>query len=95
MSDMVHLNALVHGRVQGVYYRAFTSRLAKSLSLKGSVRNTAAGDVEVEAEGPKDKVEELLRQLKKGPPDAIIEKIDMKWSAYTGKYTSFDVRYLD
>ncbi len=95
MSDMVHLNALVHGRVQGVYYRAFASRLAKSLSLKGYVRNTAAGDVEVEIEGPKDKIEELLRHLKIGPPDAIIEKIDMKWSGYTGKYTGFDVRYLD
>jgi acylphosphatase len=95
MSDIVHLNALVHGRVQGVYYRAFASRLAKSLSVKGYVRNTSAGDVEVEAEGPKDKIEELLRQLKIGPQDAIIEKIDMKWSDPTGKYTSFDVRYLD
>jgi len=92
---MVHLNALVHGRVQGVYYRAFTSRLAKSLSLKGYVRNTAAGNVEVVAEGPKDMIEELLRQLKIGPEDAIIEKIDTKWSDYTGKYTSFDVRYMD
>jgi acylphosphatase len=95
MSDIVHLNALVHGRVQGVYYRAFTSRLAKSLSLKGYVRNTRAGDVEIEVEGNKDKVEELLRQLKIGPPEAIIEKIDLKWSDPKGTYTSFDVRYLD
>jgi acylphosphatase len=95
MSDIVHLNALVHGRVQGVYYRAFTSRLAKSLALKGYVRNTSTGDVEIEVEGCKNKVEELLRQLKIGPPDAIIEKIDMKWSDPTGKYTSFDVRYLN
>jgi len=95
MSDIVHLNALVHGRVQGVYYRAFTSRLAKSLSLKGYVRNTRAGDVEIEVEGGKDKVEQLLRQLKIGPQDAIIEKIDLKWSEPTGQYTNFDVRYLD
>jgi len=95
MSDIVHVNALVHGRVQGVYYRAFSSRLAKSLSLKGYVRNTRAGDVEIEVEGVREKVEELLRQLKIGPTDAIIEKIDLKWSDPTGKYTSFDVRYLD
>ncbi len=95
MSDIVHVNALVHGRVQGVYYRAFSSRLAKSLSLKGYVRNTRAGDVEIEVEGVREKVEELLRQLKTGPTDAIIEKIDLKWSDPTGKYTSFDVRYLD
>ena len=95
MADIVRLNALVHGYVQGVYYRAFTSRLARSLSLKGYVRNTRAGDVEVVVEGQKDKIEELLRGLKAGPPDAVIESIDLQWSDAVGNFTSFDVRYMD
>jgi len=94
MPDLAHLRAVVHGRVQGVYYRAFTARVAKTLSLKGYVRNmTRSGDVELEAEGERGKLEELLIQLKAGPPDAVVQSLDTKWSDYSGQYTGFDVRY--
>ena len=93
MSDLVHLRALVHGKVQGVYYRAFTSRAARSLSIKGFVRNTRSGDVELEAEGERDDINELLRQLEAGPPEAEVDNIDTKWSEYGCLYKSFDVRY--
>lgn len=93
MSELAHLRAHVHGKVQGVYYRAFASRIAKSLSLKGYVKNVTNGNVELEAEGMKSVIEELLRHLKEGPPGAAVEKIDATWSEYTGKYSAFDVRY--
>jgi acylphosphatase len=94
MADLVHLTAVVHGRVQGVYYRAFTSRVAKSLGIRGYVKNIiGTGDVEIEAEGDKPKLEELLRQLEIGPPEALIETIDSTWSNYRGQYPGFDVRY--
>jgi len=93
MSDLAHLNALVHGRVQGVYYRAFTFRAAKTLSLKGWVKNSRSGDVEVQAEGTRDELEALLTELKAGPEGASVTKIDVTWSAYTGNFSSFDVRY--
>jgi acylphosphatase len=94
MADLVHLKAVVHGRVQGVYYRAFTSRVAKSLGLKGYVKNIVGSrDVEIQAEGDKPKLEELLRQLEIGPPEALIENIDSIWSDYRGQYPGFDVRY--
>ncbi|MGD0857028.1 MAG: acylphosphatase [Dehalococcoidia bacterium] len=94
MTDLVHLKAVVHGQVQGVYYRAFTSRVAKSLGIRGYVKNIiGSGDVEIEAEGDKPKLEELLRRLEIGPPEALIENIDSTWSAYRGQYPGFDVRY--
>ena len=94
MADLIHLSATVEGKVQGVYYRAFTAHVAKSLGIKGYVRNvTRTGDVELEAEGEKKDLEEMLRQLKIGPPEAMVEEIDTEWSPYTGKYNSFDVRY--
>jgi acylphosphatase len=93
MSDLAHLNARVHGRVQGVYYRAFTFRAAKRLLLKGWVKNSPSGDVEVQAEGTRDGLEELLTELKVGPEGASVDKIDVTWSAYTGDFSSFDVRY--
>ena len=76
MAELVHLRAVVHGRVQGVYYRAFTSRVAKSLGIKGYVKNViGTGGVEIEAEGDRAKLEELLRQLEVGPPEALVENI--------------------
>jgi acylphosphatase len=93
MSDLVHLRALVHGKVQGVYYRAFASRAARFLSIKGFVRNARNGDVELEAEGERADIDELLRQLKAGPPEAEVDNIDTTWSEYSGVYKSFDVRY--
>ena len=93
MSDLAHLNAVVHGKVQGVYYRAFTFRIAKTLSLKGLVKNSPSGDVEVQAEGTRDELEALLTELRVGPAGASVTKIDVTWSAYKGNFSSFDVRY--
>ncbi|MBN1689960.1 MAG: acylphosphatase [Dehalococcoidia bacterium] len=93
MSDPAGLKAIVHGRVQGVYYRAFTHRIARSLSLKGWVKNMPSGDVEVQAEGNREDLQALLRQLKVGPEGASITKIDVAWSDYTGNFSGFDVRY--
>ena len=93
MGDLARLNALVHGKVQGVYYRAFTFRIARSLGVKGYVKNVKSGDVAIDAEGEKVKLEEMLRQLKIGPAEAIVGNIDTKWSDYTGQYSEFDIRY--
>ncbi len=93
MSDLVHLRALVHGKVQGVNYRAFTFRAARSLSVKGYVRNTRSGDVELEAEGERADMDKMLQQLKAGPLEAEVDSIDTEWSAYGGKYKTFEVRY--
>ena len=93
MPDLARVRAMVHGRVQGVYYRAFTFRVAKRLLLKGWVKNSPSGDVEVQAEGSRESLEEMLKDLKVGPEGASVTKIDVTWSDYTGDFSSFDVRY--
>jgi len=93
MSDLAHLKARVHGRVQGVYYRAFAFRVAKRLLLVGWVKNSSSGDVEVQAEGTRDNLEALLKELRVGPEGASVTKIDVAWSAYAGDFSSFEVRY--
>jgi acylphosphatase len=93
MSELAYLAVTVYGHVKGVYYRAFTSRLAKSLGLRGYVRNLPQMNaVEINAEGPKEKLEELVRQLEAGPPESLVEHIDVKWSAFTGQFSNFEVR---
>ena len=93
MSELAYLEVKVYGHVKGVYYRAFTSRLAKSLGLRGFVRNLPElSAVEVIAEGSKEKLEELIRQLEVGPPESLVEHMDVEWSAFTGQFSKFEIR---
>ncbi len=94
ITDMAHLSAIVYGRVQGVNFRYFVENVARKLGLKGYVRNLASGDaVEVQAEGSKLQLEKLLEQLRIGPPRARVERVEVHWSAYSGKFHDFSIRY--
>jgi acylphosphatase len=94
MPELAFLTATIYGHVKGVYYRAFTSQLAKSLNLRGYVRNMPEMNaVQLNVEGPKDRLEELLRHLEVGPPESVVDHIDVSWSAFTGQFSNFEVRY--
>jgi acylphosphatase len=94
MSELAHMSATVTGHVQGVFYRAFASRVAKSLGVRGYVRNMPprTQSVEVVAEGEKSKLEDLLRQLEGGPPESLVDKVEVKWSNFTGEFVNFETR---
>jgi len=93
MSELSYLSATVYGHVQGVFYRAFTSRIAKSLGLRGYVRNLPQlGAVEIHVEGAKEQLEELIKHLEEGPPEALVEKIEVNWSRFTGQFANFEVK---
>ena len=93
MNDPAAVNVIIHGRVQGVYYRAFARRRATELSLAGYARNLPDGTVEVRAEGERKQLHQLIGHLENGPPAARVEKIVTDWSEYTGNYTGFSVKY--
>ena len=94
MADLASIHATVYGRVQGVFFRAFTSRRARELGLTGWVRNLRGEEaVEVYAEGERKLLQELVDYLKVGPPAAKVEKLDVKWSDYSGNYSGFNIRY--
>ena len=93
-SDLASVQATVHGRVQGVFFRAFVSQQAKDLGLAGYVRNLPGGDaVEVHAEGEAKQLEELVSRLKAGPPAARVERVVTSWAEYSGGYSGFSIRY--
>jgi len=94
MTELAAVRAIVYGYVQGVFFRAFVSRRAKELGLVGYVRNLPGEErVEVNAEGEREQLEELISQLKVGPPAAKVEKVITKWSKYSGGYAVFNIRY--
>jgi acylphosphatase len=91
--ELVSLQAIVHGYVQGVFFRAFVSQRATELGLTGYARNLPTGAVEVVAEGERKELERLISHLKAGPPSARVEKVITSWSEYTGNYADFGIRY--
>lgn len=67
---------LISGTVQGVGYRAWMAREARSRGLSGWVRNRADGRVEALLYGEPDAVEELVRLCRRGPRAARVTQID-------------------
>ncbi len=87
---LASFHAIVTGLVQGVYFRAFVEQRAQTLRLTGYVRNvTQSGGVEVEAEGEKAKLEELIKYLHQGPRASRVENVDVQWGVYSGRFASF------
>ncbi|KAL1566012.1 acylphosphatase [Salvia divinorum] len=66
------VKVVVKGRVQGVFYRNWTVENARELGLKGWVRNRRDGAVEAVFSGGAEKVEEMERRCRRGPPDAMV-----------------------
>ena len=67
---------LVSGMVQGVGFRWFVARHARSLGLAGYARNLPDGRVEVVVAGPDDALPELEQLLRAGPANAQVDRVD-------------------
>lgn len=68
---------IVSGRVQGVFFRAYTCEEAQRLGLYGWVRNLPNGSVEVLAEGEPQKLEALKSFCRQGPPYARVDHLEV------------------
>lgn len=90
---MDRVRVKIHGRVQGVFFRAETRRKARGLGLRGFVRNTPDGCVELEACGEMEKLEKLIEWSKTGPPAAKVDKIDISWDLIEESPDEFEITY--
>lgn len=91
---MPRLHLLIHGRVQGVYFRSDARDRARALGLTGWVRNRLDGDtVEIVAEGPAEKLEIFRDWCRQGPPGAYVRRVEELTESETGEFTDFQARY--
>jgi acylphosphatase len=74
---MIRRRVVIHGHVQGVFFRDSTRRLAEREGVAGWVRNRADGTVEAVFEGEPDGVERLVQFMHDGPRGATVHQIDV------------------
>ncbi len=84
---------IVKGLVQGVGFRWFVEREAKLLGLKGYVKNLFNGNVEVEVEGEKVIIEELIKQLRVGNRSSRVTDVQVDWQENEDKYNGFRITF--
>lgn len=91
MGQFKRAHIVVSGRVHGVAFRYYTQRWASTLNLTGWVRNRPDGKVEVVVEGEEIDIQDLIGQIKEGPPMAKVDGLDVEWQGYLGDFEGFHV----
>jgi acylphosphatase len=71
---------VIHGRVQGVFYRGWAEQQARALGLDGWVRNRRDGTVEMLISGETAAIEEMIARCRRGPSAARVDRIDAEES---------------
>ncbi len=91
MSGEIAVRVRVTGRVQGVWYRAWTQERARELGLSGWVRNEPDGSVAALLAGPEPAVQQMLDAMRGGPPAAQVAGVDTEPAAPSEAGTGFRI----
>jgi acylphosphatase len=92
-SQTARLHAIFEGRVQGVGFRYAVQRIARRLGVRGWVRNLASGEVELVGEGPREALEQLLEECRRGAGTAgHVRRAWTQWEEPEGAFTAFEIR---
>ena len=92
MSGPVAKRVVVHGSVQGVFFRDSTRRKAEQRGVSGWVRNCSDGTVEALFEGDPEAVESMVAFAREGPRGASVERVDVSDVSPEGGGGSFEIR---
>lgn len=83
------LRLVIHGRVQGVYFRDSMRREAQRLGIAGWVRNRSDGTVEAAVQGEPANVDLIVRWARRGPECAQVERVEIE--PHEGSYSNFEI----
>ncbi|MCS7199582.1 MAG: acylphosphatase [Caldimicrobium sp.] len=90
---MKRVRVKIFGKVQGVFFRAYTKEEAQKLGIKGWVKNLPDGSVEALFEGEEKAVDEMIKWCHKGSPSSIVTKVVVEEEPYVGEFKDFTIRY--
>lgn len=91
--ETVKATVLIKGKVQGVYFRAYTREQAETLGLVGWVRNLPLRRVEAVFQGPRDRVERAIAWCHQGSPAAVVSEVAVSWGDPDPELAIFEIRY--
>ena len=86
-------NITVRGKVQGVWYRDSTRKVATEMGISGIVRNQPDGTVYIEAVGTKEQLNQLVEWCKNGPELARVDEVQVLVQIEVKTYTGFTITY--
>lgn len=91
---MIRVHLTITGKVQGVFFRRHALEKAENLGqVTGFVANEADGSVTVVAEGPENKINDLIDWCHSGPSTSEVKKVKVEKMPYTREFLDFEIRY--
>jgi len=93
MTEKVNADVKIKGKVQGVFFRAETKKMADSSGLCGWVRNRRDGTVEAVFNGSRKDVEAAIKWCYQGSPYSRVSDVDVRWIEEEAEFKGFDIRY--
>ncbi len=80
---MPTVQLLINGKVQGVFYRATASKMAKRIGITGWIKNTREGNVEATVSGTEDQLQKFISWCEKGPENAVVDEVNVSYKEQT------------
>lgn len=80
---------VIKGYVQGVAYRYSAQKRAQQLAIFGYAKNLPSGDVEILAQGEKEKLDQFIEWCREGPPVANVDRVEVIWQKPGEKFSEF------
>lgn len=93
MSNKTQVKVIIHGRVQGVFYRAHTKNTADRLGVAGYVKNCTDGSVQAVFEGDQDAVTRMIAWCQKGPEMSRVDHVQTQEIKPLTHFNRFEIRY--
>lgn len=85
------IKLIIKGRVQGVFFRAFTRKIAQKLQITGTVKNSKEGHVEVYAAGSPSALKIFVDECHKGPLFAQVNDVVLTDISLALTFTDFNI----
>ena len=87
--EQIRAELIISGKVQGVFYRGSAQAEGMRLGILGEVGNLPGGGVEATVEGERRAVEEFIAWCRRGPPSAVVDSVQVKFSPPRGAFRTF------
>ncbi len=93
ITDVVRYRIVVHGKVQGVFFRDDAKKYVQELKLTGWIRNKADGTVEIVVEGPKISLAKVVQFCRDSPGNSQVIDVQFDILKATGEFSDFRIRF--